>query len=34
MMSNLTLGMDYWSLTVPRFVQGFGSASSSCRSPR
>jgi DHA2 family multidrug resistance protein len=23
MMSNLTLGMDYWTLTVPRIVQGF-----------
>jgi MFS transporter, DHA2 family, multidrug resistance protein len=24
MMSHLTLGMDYWALVVPRFVQGFG----------
>ena len=24
MMSNLTLGMDYWALAVPRFIQGFG----------
>jgi DHA2 family multidrug resistance protein len=24
MMTNLTLGMDYWALAVPRFVQGFG----------
>ncbi|HUG35741.1 MAG TPA: DHA2 family efflux MFS transporter permease subunit [Candidatus Limnocylindrales bacterium] len=23
-MSNVTLGMDYWSLAAPRFVQGFG----------
>jgi DHA2 family multidrug resistance protein len=23
MMSNLTLGMDYWSLTMPRVIQGF-----------
>ncbi len=23
-MSNLTLGMDYWSLVWPRFLQGFG----------
>jgi DHA2 family multidrug resistance protein len=23
MMSNLSLGMDYWSLAVPRFLQGF-----------
>ncbi len=23
MMSNVTLGMDYWSLTLPRIVQGF-----------
>jgi DHA2 family multidrug resistance protein len=23
MMSNITLGMDYWSLTVPRIIQGF-----------
>lgn len=23
MMSDLTLGMDYWSLAVPRFLQGF-----------
>jgi DHA2 family multidrug resistance protein len=23
MMSNLTLGMDYWSLTLPRIIQGF-----------
>ncbi len=23
MMSNLTLGMDYWSLALPRFIQGF-----------
>jgi MFS transporter, DHA2 family, multidrug resistance protein len=23
MMSNLTLGMDYWSLTFPRVIQGF-----------
>jgi DHA2 family multidrug resistance protein len=23
-MSNLTLGVDYWSLVWPRFVQGFG----------
>jgi len=23
MMSSLTLGMDYWSLAVPRFLQGF-----------
>ena len=23
MMSNLTLGMDYWSLTLPRVIQGF-----------
>jgi DHA2 family multidrug resistance protein len=23
MMSNLTLGMDYWSLTLPRVLQGF-----------
>jgi DHA2 family multidrug resistance protein len=23
MMSNLTLGMDYWSLTFPRIIQGF-----------
>jgi DHA2 family multidrug resistance protein len=23
MMSNVTLGMDYWSLTLPRVVQGF-----------
>ena len=23
MMSNLNLGMDYWSLAVPRFLQGF-----------
>jgi MFS transporter, DHA2 family, multidrug resistance protein len=24
MMTNVTLGMDYWALAVPRFVQGFG----------
>jgi DHA2 family multidrug resistance protein len=24
MMSNLTLGIDYWTLVWPRFVQGFG----------
>jgi DHA2 family multidrug resistance protein len=24
MMTNVTLGMDYWSLALPRFVQGFG----------
>lgn len=24
MMSNVTLGMDYWALAWPRFVQGFG----------
>ena len=24
MMSNLTLGVDYWTLTIPRFVQGLG----------
>jgi MFS transporter, DHA2 family, multidrug resistance protein len=24
MMSNLTLSMDYWTLTIPRFVQGVG----------
>ena len=24
LMSNLTLGVDYWSLVWPRFVQGFG----------
>jgi MFS transporter, DHA2 family, multidrug resistance protein len=24
LMSNVTLGMDYWSLAWPRFVQGFG----------
>jgi DHA2 family multidrug resistance protein len=24
MMMNVTLGMDYWALAVPRFVQGFG----------
>jgi MFS transporter, DHA2 family, multidrug resistance protein len=23
MMSNLTIGMDYWSLTMPRVIQGF-----------
>ncbi len=24
MMTNVTLGMDYWALALPRFVQGFG----------
>ncbi|MBM4442393.1 MAG: DHA2 family efflux MFS transporter permease subunit [Candidatus Rokubacteria bacterium] len=24
MMTNITLGMDYWALALPRFVQGFG----------
>jgi MFS transporter, DHA2 family, multidrug resistance protein len=24
LMQNVTLGMDYWALAVPRFVQGFG----------
>ena len=24
MMSNVSLGMDYWSLALPRFIQGFG----------
>ena len=24
MMTNMTLGMDYWALALPRFVQGFG----------
>jgi MFS transporter, DHA2 family, multidrug resistance protein len=24
MMTNVTLGMDYWALAFPRFVQGFG----------
>jgi MFS transporter, DHA2 family, multidrug resistance protein len=24
LMTNVTLGMDYWALAVPRFVQGFG----------
>jgi DHA2 family multidrug resistance protein len=24
MMTNVTLGMDYWSLAIPRLVQGFG----------
>jgi MFS transporter, DHA2 family, multidrug resistance protein len=24
LMSNVTLGMDYWSLAWPRFIQGFG----------
>ena len=23
-MTNVTLGMDYWALAVPRFIQGFG----------
>src|SRR5207247_858702 len=23
-MSNVSLGMDYWSLALPRFLQGFG----------
>ena len=26
MMTSLTLGMDYWSLALPRFLQGFASA--------
>ena len=24
MMTNVTLGMDYWALALPRFIQGFG----------
>src|SRR4029450_7614217 len=24
LMSNLTLGVDYWTLVWPRFIQGFG----------
>ena len=24
LMTNVTLGMDYWSLALPRFIQGFG----------